>query len=284
MRVFPIAVLLTLAAACSPSASDTADTIDQATEATPLEDAVAHWSGVDTNSYLIRAIDNDRASLDAGCTWITEVHGAEVDVRWTAMFDVECGDWDVSVPALHDQVAEYRSDIDNNGGRLDVEWSDLGVPTRIDFAPAGGEGISLTIEYRELDDQPSVRTDLAAARSQWSAAGIGDYRLELVELTNYWVRGCRWTSVVSGGVPSERSVGPETNLYCSEIDWTVDVLFEMVSSWADDIDEFSDPAFGEHTLVASFDENGVPKTLVFDLANGADEETSLQISFTQLQG
>lgn len=161
-----------------------------------------------------------------------------------------------------------------------MEWTDLGVPSQIDFVPTDGEGVSLTIEFQDLDDQPSTRTDLAAARSRWFAANIGDYQLELVELTNYWSRDCRWTTVVTDGTPTQTSVQSETNSGCSEVEWTVVALFDMMSAWADDIDEFSDPAFGDHTLIATFDENGVPSTLIYDLANGDDEETSLQITFT----
>ncbi len=256
-----------------------ASTAETPTAATSLENAVAVWAEIGPDNYLVRAIDNDRTSLDAGCTWITEVHETEVDLRWAAMFDVECGDWDVSVPALHEHLADYSADVDQNGGQLDVDWTELGVPSQIDFAPAVGEGLSLTIEFQDLDGQPSVRADLATARSQWSAVNVGDYRLELVELTNYWSRGCRWTTVVSDGVPIEKSVESETNSNCSEIDWTVEVLFDMVSSWTDDIDQFSDPAFGEHTLIATFNDSGVPTSLIYDLANGADEETSLQITY-----
>lgn len=264
-----------IAAGEQPNAS----TAETPTAATSLENAIAVWAEIGPDDYLVRAIDNDRTSLDAGCTWITEVHETEADTRWAAMFDVECGDWDVSVPALHELLADYSADADQNGGQLDVAWTELGVPSQIDFTPAVGEGLSLTIEFQDLEGQSSVRADLAAARLHWSAGDAGDYRLELVELTNYWSRGCRWTTVVSDGVVIEKSFESETNSNCSEVDWTVEVLFDMVSSWTDDIDQFSDPAFGEHTLLATFNDRGVPTSLIYDLANGADEETSLQITY-----
>lgn len=277
--------LCVAAAACTSDELATgeqpnAPTAETTTAETSIENAIAVWAEVEPDNYLVRAIDNDQTSLDAGCTWITEVHETEIDTRWAAMFDVECGDWDVSVPALHEQLIDYSADVDQNGGQLDVQWTELGVPAQIEFAPSVGEGLSLTIEFQDLNGQPSVRADLAAARSQWSAVDGGDYRLELVELTNYWARGCRWTTVVSDGVPIEKSAESETNSNCSEIDWTVEVLFDMVSSWTDDIDQFSDPAFGEHTLIATFNDSGVPTSLIYDLANGDDEETSLQITYT----
>jgi hypothetical protein len=49
-----------------------------------------------------------------------------------------------------------------------------------------------------------------------------------------------------------------------------------------EVSEFADPEFGEHTLDVSFSELGVPESIEFDLANGADEEVSLQVTFTQL--
>lgn len=60
-------------AACTteePATIETANvaTIETATDATSLEDAIAAWGDAAAANYLVRAIDNDRTSLDAGCT------------------------------------------------------------------------------------------------------------------------------------------------------------------------------------------------------------------------
>ena len=49
----------------------------------------------------------------------------------------------------------------------------------------------------------------------------------------------------------------------------------------DDVERFGDPTFGAHTLDVVFDEVGVPVAIDFDLANGADEETSLRSTITK---
>ena len=130
-------------------------------------------------------------------------------------------------------------------------------------------------------DGPAIRADLAQATVDWSEAGIGNYRLAVSETRNSWARGCRWETEVSDGVVTEASVDPtSTSSYCSEVEWSVEHLHDMIGEWADEIDTFSDPVFGQHTLEVTFGELGVPTTLNFDLANGDDEESSLQVIMT----
>jgi hypothetical protein len=50
---------------------------------------------------------------------------------------------------------------------------------------------------------------------------------------------------------------------------------------SDDIDEFSAPEFGHHQLEVSFDADGVPVAIDFDLANGDDEERSMEVTLVR---
>lgn len=55
----------------------------------------------------------------------------------------------------------------------------------------------------------------------------------------------------------------------------------MVSGMLNDIDEFSAPEFGRHRLEVTFDADGVPIAINFDLANGDDEERSMKVTLTE---
>ena len=128
----------------------------------------------------------------------------------------------------------------------------------------------------------SIRSALTGARSRWSAAEIDTYRLEVAEDLNFWSRGCAWVTVVTDGVVTEVSVDPaSTGPECSEVEWTVEQLHDLILRDANELDQFSDPSFGEHTLDVVFNDVGVPVAIDFDLANGADEETSLRLAFTR---
>lgn len=131
--------------------------------------------------------------------------------------------------------------------------------------------------------EPSIRSQLAEADATWAAAGVNSYRLEIQELRNYWTRGCQWTSLIADGVVigSTAGVNADSN-DCTVQDWTVELLHRRVTQMLDNLDEFSDPVFGEHTLEVSYNDEGVPTTIEFDLANGDDEESLLQVVFTPL--
>ncbi len=279
--VVPLLALGCSFGAASTTGQDSADDDAAPSGAVSVQQAVAEWSRDPASSYVVRVTEDDQLSPSRGCTWVTEIHDGKADLRWIAVFDVDCGDRDVSVPALHEQLHELQDLADDGRGQLHVEWADLGIPEHISFTPTRGDATSLSIEFADIDDENSVQGALAAARSDWAAAGIDDYRLDLVESVNYWSRGCTWTAVVAGGDLATVSVDSTTNSYCSEVDWTVELLFDMVSGWTDEIERFDESSFGEHTLIAEFGFNGVPTLLEFDLANGADEETSLQISFSE---
>jgi hypothetical protein len=63
-------------------------------------------------------------------------------------------------------------------------------------------------------------------------------------------------------------------------DSTVEQLHEMISYWLDNVSGYADPEFGDHTLNVQFNEIGVPLAMEYDLANGADEESSMHVTFT----
>ncbi len=137
-----------------------------------------------------------------------------------------------------------------------------------------------------LNDTSSVRAELDVARSAWAEVGVDRYRLEVSEHRNYWSRGCRWTSIVDAGTIVEAPVedSDEGGAPCSEIYWTVELLFDEIERMANEIDAFARPDFGVHTLEVEFAETGVPEVIDFDLANGADEETLRRIALTSLSG
>lgn len=149
------------------------------------------------------------------------------------------------------------------------------------------ETVAASADSIESDDRPdegeenSIRSALADARRLWSEAAIDTYRLEVAEELNYWSRGCAWITVVTDGVATEVSVDPaSTGPECSEVEWTVEQLHDLILRNANELDQFSDPSFGEHILDVEFNDVGVPVSINFDLANGADEETSLRLTFT----
>ena len=246
--------------------------------------AEAAWNTLGPEHYLVRLVDDAAAIVGHPCVWITEVHGETKDLRVTSFFDTDCERRDVSVPALHQLIRDLEAAVAGGEGSLDVDWLDPGVPVRIRFTPDVGDTQSLEIDFHDLDAVTSVRSDLANARSAWASAGIVAYRLEVVEQVNHWARGCRWTTEVRDGRVVDRSLDAGNNSYCREIDWTIEMIFDQVSGWLDTTDEFSDPSFGEHTVVAVFDERGVPTALEFDMANGYDEESTMEITFTELGG
>jgi hypothetical protein len=127
----------------------------------------------------------------------------------------------------------------------------------------------------------AVSEALRAARVLWSDANIASYRLTIAEDLNYWSAGCRWNNVISDGVVTGSEVDPSsTSSGCMPNESTVEQLHEMISYWLDSVSEFADPEFGEHTLNVEFDEFGVPVAMEYDLANGADEESSMRVKFT----
>jgi hypothetical protein len=127
----------------------------------------------------------------------------------------------------------------------------------------------------------AVAEALEAARTMWSDANVSNYRLIIAENRNYWSAGCRWNVVVTEDVVTESEVDPSsTSSTCMPNDSTVEQLHEMISYWLDNVSGYADPEFGDHTLNVQFNEIGVPLAMEYDLANGADEESSMHVTFT----
>jgi len=131
------------------------------------------------------------------------------------------------------------------------------------------------------DDFTRIAEALDRARLRWSEASISDYRLTIAENRNYWSKGCIWVSIVSSGVVTEASSGATSPASCGEYGWTVEELHDMVSGMLGDIDEFAAAEFGDHHLEVTFDADGVPVAIEFDLANGDDEERSMQVGLAE---
>ena len=125
-------------------------------------------------------------------------------------------------------------------------------------------GNSLGPDGGPIEDE-SIRSTLSDARARWAEAEIDTYRLEVAEEVNYWSAGCVWATSVTDGAVTEVSV---------------EQLHDPIERDADEIEQFSDLSFGIHTLDVMFNEVGVPVAIDFDLANGADEETALRLTFT----
>lgn len=249
-----------------------------------LAEAKAAWQRAAIGNYLVNVTETGQP-LD-GCRWVTEVNGADLRSRWYSTSDNECGERDVSVPALHRELSDRMAELEASSGTLEVVWGETGVPISIecDLDATDGEELSLAIEFQEETNSTrdaSVRAALTNAKTRWSKADIGSYRLEAAEDRNYWSRGCRWLTVVADDTATESFVDPASDgQYCSEDEWTVEQVYDRISRFADSVDQFSDPAFGEHTLDVVFSELGVPERDDFDLGNGADEESSLRLKFT----
>jgi len=127
----------------------------------------------------------------------------------------------------------------------------------------------------------AVSEALEAARVRWSDANVASYRLTIAEDRNFWSAGCKWIVVVSEGVAIASEVDPSsTSSTCMPNESTVEQLHELIATWLDSVSEFADPEFGEHTLNVEFNEIGVPIAMGYDLANGADEESSMHVTFT----
>jgi hypothetical protein len=91
--------------------------------------------------------------------------------------------------------------------------------------------------------------------------------------------GCTWDTEVSAGVVTEMRADPTE---CETREWTVEQLHEIISEWLKNVERFASPEFGEHTLAVRFDDDGVPVTMDFDLANADDDEHSMRVTFTAL--
>ena len=126
-----------------------------------------------------------------------------------------------------------------------------------------------------------VADALGQARTRWVEVGLSRYQLIVTESRNYWSKGCVWISDVSDGTVVETTMGSGSPDRCIERDWTVEKLHDMVSSMLNDTRTFSARRFGQHHLDVTFDASGVPVMIGFDLANGDDEETSIQVMFTE---
>jgi len=249
-----------------------------------LADAKARWQQFGSENYLV-TVDQRVGNL-RGCQWVTEVHAADTSSRWSADFDADCGEWDVSIPGLYHWISDRMVEFGTGDGRLAVDWAANGVPTRLEIRwdSPDIEPRSFTIEFRDLSNETadsSIRVALAEAKARWAAAGIDRYTLVVAEEVNYWSKGCRWITEITAGVVTRTEVDSSSRSQnCVEAVITVESLHDRIAVFADTIEKYSDPGFGVHILKVSFNEFGVPETVVYDLANGADEETSLRVEFT----
>ena len=233
---------------------------------------MSSWNATGVTNCLITATDTDDPGNDP-CAWITEVHEDQINSRASSLFGDPCPYWDLSVPALHAEIAREG---------YEVFWADNGVPTRIrtQTFDSVDEGIEVTVEFQDLTGAPSVRSELAAARQRWAAAAISNYRLELREGRNHWSSGCWWISVVDAGVVVDARIAPDSaGTYCPKTRWTVEMLHDLATRCGDSVDEMVSLGFEGHTLEVTFNDLGVPETIEFDLSNGSDEEMSLTVSF-----
>ncbi len=270
--------------------SDRSSTVDIA-ESAPvgkspegLAVAKAHWEQFGSENYLV-TVDQEVGEL-RGCQWVTEVHAADTSSRWSADHDVDCGEWDVSIPGLYRWISDRMAEFGTEDGRLVVDWAANGVPTGVEIRPdsADIEPQFFTIEFRDLTGETadsSIRVALAEAKARWAASGIDSYTLVVAEEVNYWSKGCRWITEITAGAVTRAEVDSSSRSQnCVEAVVTVESLHDRIAVFADTIKKYNDPGFGVHKLDVSFNEFGVPETVMYDLANGSDEETSLRVEFT----
>lgn len=179
----------------------------------------------------------------------------------------------------------------SRGGTTVVETTQTVTPTNaasttsvlMTTTSVAAASVATTIAVTGPLDTAGVAEALGSARVRWSEAGIVNYRLTVAEDRNYWSQGCRWNTVIFDDVLTEMEVDPtSTSSECHPVEWTVEQLHEMISGWLDAVDEFASPDFGEHTLAVRFSDIGVPVAMEFDLANGADEESSMSVALTPI--
>ena len=252
--------------------------------ADPVTELRAAWADAAIDQYTIAVTEADRTKVQ--CTWITEVDGADTDSRWSADGDKECGEWTVTVPRLLDRIAQHARDFATERSRYTIESEPNGVPSRAGQfrGTTSDDDFYVTVEFVDetASDSWSTRLELADARARWRLAGIRSYQIRLWERVNYWSRGCSWTSIVENGAIVSERAGERGGESCMTAGITVETLHDRVARMARDIESFPAEEFGDHTLDVSYDEIGVPTNITFDLANGSDEETDQQITFTPL--
>ena len=155
------------------------------------------------------------------------------------------------------------------------------IPVDAGTLPVTAASVMTTDASAELDLAGAALLALDDARARWANADIASYRLVVAEDRNFWSAGCTWITVISGGVVVESQVDPSsTSNQCIPIEWTVEQLHQGIAYSIDSIREFSAEEFGDHTLEVAYDDVGVPVAVEYDLANGADEEMSMRVTFT----
>jgi len=149
--------------------------------------------------------------------------------------------------------------------------------------PVATTSVTTTDAPAETDLAGAALVALDRARAIWADADIASYRLVVAEDRNFWSAGCTWTTVISRGVVIESDVDPSsTSNHCTAIEWTVEQLHQGISYSINSIREFSAAEFGQHTLEITYNDLGVPVAVEYDLANGADEESSMRVTFTPI--
>ncbi len=160
------------------------------------------------------------------------------------------------------------------------------APTTSSTVPSEGSATTLPVATTAVRDAPAwklLSDRLEQARLDWATANIGSYQLEVEEHRNYWSAGCTWTTVVDQGVVVETdatAAADAEGFECRPIEMTVSRLHTAIADRLEDATERAAGMFGDRTVVAEFDENGVPVRLEFDLANIVDEESSMTVTFT----
>jgi heat shock protein HslJ len=213
--------------------------------------------------------------------------GADAPQGTHTLADAEGNTFRLVVPSpWTDPMAASRTDPDasvlstpttNAGAGRDL----ANVSTTTIATTPAATSVVTAVAIAQANDFRAASAALDDAKVRWSAAHIASYRLSVSEDLNFWTQGCTWMTVVSNGVLTDTEVDPSsTSTACVSVDWTVEQLHELISQWVESINEFPSPQFGEHTLDVRFDDIGVPTTMVFDLANGADEESSMHVTFT----
>lgn len=126
-----------------------------------------------------------------------------------------------------------------------------------------------------------IPSALADSESRWAEAGTDSYRLQVAEDATYWLAECVWVTVVTDGAVSESALdAASTRPECLEENWTVERLHELIERRADQLDESGGPSSESGALDVTFNDDGVPTAIDFDLADVVDEESSLRVEFT----
>ncbi len=262
-----------------------------------FDQAKLAWEKADISDYEVIAIASELQRRQ-GCRWSIVVTAGVITESLNEMTGTSttCGQWDLAVGELHDLIEQLTDEVGAFSDRgigestFEVVFNEVGVPVSIEYDIANviDEEVSMKLTFRALPgdtvpisaDSVFLPSGFAAAKTAWDNANIDNYRISATENRNYWSKDCTWHNIVTGGVVTESTVDPtSTGQYCSKRTLRVEELHQQIARAARAIDESNGRGSSDDMLEVVFNDVGVPESVEFDLADTADDESSLRVTF-----